>query len=108
MASIGKLYSDLDSGDDEESHDSRNTMDNAIHVGDEVDENNFFAGVFTSQRSEEDLVRYTETFSKRVDCNIIIIIVNIFVPLSGTIRSSRNWAVCDHNCASSPGRRISR
>lgn len=55
MASIGRLYSDLDSGDDEESHDSRDTMDNEIHVGDEVDENKFFAGVFTSQRSEEDL-----------------------------------------------------
>lgn len=56
MASNGRPYSDLDSGDDEESHDSRNTMDNAIHVGDEVDEGKFFAGVFTSQRSEEDLV----------------------------------------------------
>lgn len=56
IASTGRLYSDLDSGDDEESHDSRNMMDNAIHVGDEVDESKFFAGVFTSQRSEEDLV----------------------------------------------------
>lgn len=54
VASIGRLYSDLDSGD-EESHDSRDTMDNEIHVGDEVDENKFFSGVFTSQRSEEDL-----------------------------------------------------
>ncbi|XP_029156275.1 cytosolic carboxypeptidase 1-like isoform X2 [Nylanderia fulva] len=65
IASVGRLYSDLDSGDDEESHDSRNTMDNAIHVGDEVDESKFFAGVFTSQRSEEDLVRY-HTFFKEL------------------------------------------
>jgi len=55
VASIGRQYSDLDSGDDEESHDSRDTMDNEIHLGNEVDENKFFAGVFTSQRSEEDL-----------------------------------------------------
>ncbi|XP_072752591.1 cytosolic carboxypeptidase 1 isoform X2 [Anoplolepis gracilipes] len=65
VASIGRLYSDLDSGDDEESHDSRNMMDNVIHVGDEVDENKFFAGVFTSQRSEEDLVGY-HTFFKEL------------------------------------------
>jgi len=56
VASIGRLYSDFESGDDEKSHDSRDTMDNEIHVGDEVDENKFFAGVFISQRSEEDLV----------------------------------------------------
>jgi len=55
VASIGRLYSDFESGDDEKSHDSRDTMDNEIHVGDEVDENKFFAGVFISQRSEEDL-----------------------------------------------------
>ncbi|XP_011867871.1 PREDICTED: cytosolic carboxypeptidase 1-like isoform X4 [Vollenhovia emeryi] len=65
VASIGRLYSDLDSGDDEESHDSRDTMDNEIHVGDEVDESKFFAGVFTSQRSEEDLAGY-HTFFKEL------------------------------------------
>ncbi|XP_011693107.1 PREDICTED: cytosolic carboxypeptidase 1-like isoform X2 [Wasmannia auropunctata] len=65
VASAGRLYSDLDSGDDEESHDSRDTMDNEIHVGDEVDENKFFAGVFTSQRSEEDLAGY-HTFFKEL------------------------------------------
>ncbi|EFN61849.1 Cytosolic carboxypeptidase 1 [Camponotus floridanus] len=65
IASTGRLYSDLDSGDDEESHDSRNMMDNAIHLGDEVDESKFFAGVFTSQRSEEDLVGY-HTFFKEL------------------------------------------
>lgn len=61
MASNGRLYSDLDSGDDEESHDSRNTTDNAIHVGDEVDEGKFFAGVFTLQRFEEDLIGYSKS-----------------------------------------------
>ena len=55
MASIGRHYSDLDSGDDEESHDSRDAMNNEIHIDDEVDESKFFAGIFTSQRSEEDL-----------------------------------------------------
>ncbi|KAL6427330.1 hypothetical protein ACFW04_008713 [Cataglyphis niger] len=65
VASIGRLYSDLDSGDDEESHDSRNMVDNAIHMGDEVDESKFFAGVFTTSRSEEDLVGY-HTFFKEL------------------------------------------
>ncbi|XP_018043707.1 PREDICTED: cytosolic carboxypeptidase 1-like [Atta colombica] len=64
VASIGRRYSDLDSGDDEESHDSRDTMDNEIHLGDEVDENKFFAGVFTSQRSEEDLAGYHMFFKE--------------------------------------------
>lgn len=73
MASNGRLYSDLDSGDDEESHDSRNMMDNTIHVGDEVDESKFFAGVFTTQRSEEDLVGYVNNcFLKRVDSDILL------------------------------------
>ncbi|XP_025153461.1 cytosolic carboxypeptidase 1 isoform X2 [Harpegnathos saltator] len=69
VVSAGRLYSDLDSGDDEEeeeeeeeSHDSRNTIDNAIYMSDEVDEGKFFAGVFTSQRSEEDLVGYHTFF----------------------------------------------
>ncbi|XP_018402970.1 PREDICTED: cytosolic carboxypeptidase 1-like [Cyphomyrmex costatus] len=65
VASIGRQYSDLDSGDDEESHDSRDTMDSEIHMGNEVDENKFFAGVFTSQRSEEDLAGY-HTFFKEL------------------------------------------
>ncbi|XP_018303936.1 cytosolic carboxypeptidase 1 isoform X2 [Mycetomoellerius zeteki] len=63
VASVGRQYSDLDSGDDEESHDSRDTMDE-IHLGDEVDENKFFAGVFTSQRSEEDLAGYYTFFKE--------------------------------------------
>lgn len=68
MASAGRLYSDLDSGDDEEeeeSHDSRNTIDNEIYMNDEVDEGKFFAGVFTSQRSEEDLIGYAGTVITR-------------------------------------------
>ncbi|XP_019887676.2 cytosolic carboxypeptidase 4 isoform X5 [Ooceraea biroi] len=65
VASTDRLCSDLDSGDDEESQDSRNTTDNAIHVDDEVEEGRFFAGVFTSQRSEEDLVGY-HTFFKEL------------------------------------------
>ncbi|XP_011632077.1 cytosolic carboxypeptidase 1-like isoform X2 [Pogonomyrmex barbatus] len=65
VASISRSYSDLDSGDDEESHDSRNIMDNEIHVGDEVDESKFFAGIFTSRRSEEDLAGY-HTFFKEL------------------------------------------
>jgi len=77
IASTGKLYSDLDSGDDEENHDFRNMMDNTIHVGDEVDESKFFAGVFTSQRFEEDLVGYVKNcLSKRADFDIIIITIN--------------------------------
>ncbi|XP_032686214.1 cytosolic carboxypeptidase 1-like isoform X3 [Odontomachus brunneus] len=66
VASVGRLYSDLDSGDDEEeeeeSHDSRSAIDNGIYMSDEVDEGKFFAGVFTSQRSEEDLVGYYTFF----------------------------------------------
>lgn len=57
MASLGRLYSDLDSGDDEESQNSRSN-DMSMHAADEVDECKFFAGVFTSQRSEEDLNEY--------------------------------------------------
>lgn len=58
MASVGRLYSDLESGDDEdESQDSKNTTDeHATHASDEVDDSKFFAGVFTAQRSEEELV----------------------------------------------------
>lgn len=99
VASIGRLYSDLDSGDDEESHDSRNMVDNAIHVGDEVDESKFFAGVFTTQRTEEDLVGYVKNyFLKRVDSSIPY--TYSLILLSDTIRSSRNWAVCNHNYVS--------
>lgn len=81
VASIGKLYSDLDSGDDEESHDSRNMIDNATHVSDEVDESKFFAGVFTTQRSEEDLVGYVKNyFLKRVDSDINIFLFFYQIP----------------------------
>lgn len=56
VTSASRMYSDVDSGDDEESPDSRNTAtDTSIQVSDEVDESKFFAGVFTSERSEEDL-----------------------------------------------------
>jgi hypothetical protein len=61
MASSDRLYSDLDSGDDDGSQDSRNTTDNAAHVDDEMEEGRFFAGVFMSQRAEEDLVGYVES-----------------------------------------------
>lgn len=57
VASLGRLYSDLDSGDDEESQYS-GTIDKTMRTADEVDESKFFAGVFTSQRSEEDLLEY--------------------------------------------------
>lgn len=59
MASLGRLYSDLDSGDEEESQNSRTNVKNMI-AADEVDESKFFAGVFTSQRSEEDLAEYVD------------------------------------------------
>ncbi|XP_034173471.2 cytosolic carboxypeptidase 1 isoform X4 [Osmia lignaria lignaria] len=64
VASLGRLYSDLDSGDEEESQNSR-TDDKTVHSADEVDESKFFAGVFTSQRSVEDLTEY-ETFFKEL------------------------------------------
>lgn len=59
MASLGRLYSDLDSGDEEESQNSRTNVKN-MNAADEVDESKFFAGVFTSQRSEEDLAEYVD------------------------------------------------
>lgn len=55
--SLGRLYSDLDSGDEEESQNSR-TNEKTMPATDEVEESKFFAGVFTSQRSEEELVEY--------------------------------------------------
>ncbi|XP_076636128.1 cytosolic carboxypeptidase 1 isoform X2 [Colletes latitarsis] len=63
VASLGRLYSDLDSGDDEESQNSRSN-DTIVHAVDEVDESKFFAGVFTSQRSEEDLNEYNIFFKE--------------------------------------------
>ncbi|XP_076178312.1 cytosolic carboxypeptidase 1 isoform X2 [Ptiloglossa arizonensis] len=63
VASLGRLYSDLDSGDDEESQNSRSN-DMSMHAADEVDECKFFAGVFTSQRSEEDLNEYNIFFKE--------------------------------------------
>ncbi|XP_017875220.1 cytosolic carboxypeptidase 1-like isoform X2 [Ceratina calcarata] len=60
MASLGRLYSDLDSGDEEESQNSRTN----VRSMDEVDESKFFAGVFTSQRSEMDLVEYNMFFKE--------------------------------------------
>ncbi|XP_054005382.1 cytosolic carboxypeptidase 1-like isoform X2 [Hylaeus anthracinus] len=63
VASLGRLYSDLDSGDDEESQNSRSN-DTPMHAADEVDESKFFAGVFTSQRSEEDLNEYNVFFEE--------------------------------------------
>ncbi|XP_076221062.1 cytosolic carboxypeptidase 1 isoform X2 [Nomia melanderi] len=63
VASMGRLYSDLDSGDDEESQNSRSN-DTVMHTADEVDESKFFAGVFTSQRTEEELNEYTVFFKE--------------------------------------------
>lgn len=66
MASTDRLYSDLDSGeDDEDSQDSRNTTENTIHDDDnEADERKFFAVIFTTQRSEEDLAGYAGVFDR--------------------------------------------
>lgn len=55
------MYSDLDSGDEEESQHSR-TNAKTMNTTDEVDESKFFAGVFTSQRSEEELAEYVDTY----------------------------------------------
>ncbi|XP_015435458.1 PREDICTED: cytosolic carboxypeptidase 1-like isoform X1 [Dufourea novaeangliae] len=63
VASMGRLYSDLDSGDEEENQNSRSN-DTTMHTADEVDESKFFAGVFTSQRTEEDLNEYTVFFKE--------------------------------------------
>lgn len=57
VGSLGKVYSDLDSGDEDESQNSRTNV-KSVHAADEADESKFFAGVFTSQRSEEDLAEY--------------------------------------------------
>ncbi|XP_076751692.1 cytosolic carboxypeptidase 1 isoform X2 [Xylocopa sonorina] len=65
VASLGRLYSDLDSGDEDESQISRTNV-KTMNAADEVDESKFFAGVFTSQRSEEDLTEYN-TFFKELD-----------------------------------------
>lgn len=63
VASLGRLYSDLDSGDEEESQNSKTN----VKTMDEVDESKFFAGVFTSQRSEVDLVEYNMFFKELGD-----------------------------------------
>ncbi|XP_076668158.1 cytosolic carboxypeptidase 1 isoform X3 [Andrena cerasifolii] len=63
VVSLGRLYSDLDSGDEEESQNSR-TNEITMPATDEVEESKFFAGVFTSQRSEEDLVEYSSFFKE--------------------------------------------
>ena len=63
VASLGRLYSDLDSGDEEESQNSRTNV-KTMNAADEVDESKFFAGVFTSQRSEEDLTEYVNIFHR--------------------------------------------
>ncbi|XP_031364979.1 cytosolic carboxypeptidase 1-like isoform X4 [Apis dorsata] len=65
VASLGRMYSDLDSGDEEESQHSR-TNAKTMNATDEVDESKFFAGVFTSQRSEEELAEYN-VFFKELD-----------------------------------------
>lgn len=56
VASLGRLYSDADSCDEEESDSSRKLKQKKIPAGDETDENKFFSGVITSQRSEVDLL----------------------------------------------------
>ncbi|XP_076379522.1 cytosolic carboxypeptidase 1 isoform X3 [Megalopta genalis] len=63
VASLSRLYSDLDSGDDEESQNSRSN-ESGMHAADEVDESKFFAGVFTAQRTEEELGEYTVFFKE--------------------------------------------
>ncbi|KAF7391837.1 hypothetical protein HZH68_011380 [Vespula germanica] len=64
VASLGRLYSDFDSGDDEDSHSSRRTSDKNLYPSEEIDESKFFAGVFTSQRTEEDLIGYNVFFKE--------------------------------------------
>ena len=54
VISAGGSFSDVESGDEEDNHVLCN-MGEGEGI-DEVDENKFFAGVITSQRSEEDLV----------------------------------------------------
>ncbi|KAK2583820.1 hypothetical protein KPH14_009718 [Odynerus spinipes] len=64
VASLGRVYSDLDSGDDDDSHNSRRASDKNLYTSDEIDENKFFAGVFTSQRTDEDLMGYNVFFKE--------------------------------------------
>lgn len=76
-------------------------MDNVIHVGDEVDESKFFAGVFTSQRSEEDLVGYVKNcLSKRSDFDIIIIVINtfFFYQISYVLQRTGQFAITIAHC----------
>lgn len=62
------MYSDLDSGDEEESQHSR-TNAKTMNATDEVDESKFFAGVFTSQRSEEELAEYVDVIFRDLVSN---------------------------------------
>ncbi|KAI4501431.1 hypothetical protein M0802_003308 [Mischocyttarus mexicanus] len=64
VASLGRLYSDFDSGDDEDSHSSRRTSDKNLYRAEEIDESKFFAGVFTSQRTEDNLIGYNIFFKE--------------------------------------------
>lgn len=65
------MYSDLDSGDEEESQHSR-TNAKTMNATDEVDESKFFAGVFTSQRSEEELAEYVDVIFRDLVSNFFL------------------------------------
>lgn len=54
-------YSDVESAEDEDSNVFRNLRDSK---SDDIDENKFFAGFITSQRSEEDLASYNVFFKE--------------------------------------------
>ncbi|XP_046491562.1 cytosolic carboxypeptidase 1 isoform X4 [Neodiprion pinetum] len=58
VASLGRVYSDVDSCDDEESDNSPQTKQSTLHTGNDIDENKFFSGVVNFQRTEEDLLAY--------------------------------------------------
>ncbi|XP_046628636.1 cytosolic carboxypeptidase 1-like isoform X1 [Neodiprion virginianus] len=58
VASLGRVYSDVDSCDDEESDNSPQTKQSTLRTGNDIDENKFFSGVVNFQRSEEDLLAY--------------------------------------------------
>ncbi|XP_023289641.1 cytosolic carboxypeptidase 4 isoform X2 [Orussus abietinus] len=59
VAGLDKYYSDADSDIDEDDDDSKNSRKpRETDLVDEIDENNFFSGVITSLRSEEDLMGY--------------------------------------------------
>ncbi|XP_066585231.1 cytosolic carboxypeptidase 1-like isoform X3 [Prorops nasuta] len=59
VTSLGRQYSDVDSADEEDG------VSPAINgKTEEVDENKFFAGIFTCRRSEEDLINYNVFFEE--------------------------------------------